>query len=196
MSIENILKRIEEETEEAARGILGKAEAQASLIGEDYAKKGKKLREEIEHRSRVKAADEERRLVVGEELELRKAFLVRKREILDDVYGEARTRLESIPQEAYLDLLRSLIVRHSLSGREEIIVPAAQRNMFTADFIASLNRAKGGGAAFSLAGSPGDFPWGVVLREGQRRVDLTLEVIFEQLKTSIESRIAGILFPE
>jgi len=196
MSIENILKRIEDEAEEAAREILGKADAQVSHIREDYAKKGEKLREELEHSVRAKAADEERRLVVGEELELRKAFLVRKREILGEVYAEARRRIESLPQEAYLDLLRSLVVKHSLSGREEIIVPAAHRDIFTADFIESLNRAKGGGAAFLLAESSGDFPWGVVLRAGQRRVDLTLEVVFGQVKTSIESIIAGILFPE
>jgi len=196
MSIENILKRIEGETEEAIGAIRGKTEERLAVTGEEYAKKGAKLREELERVARMKAADEERRLIVGEELELRKAFLVRKREILGEIYEEARKRIESLPPEAYLELLGSFIVRHSLSGREEIIVPAAQRNAFTGEFIASLNRLKGGSAAFTLAETSGDFAWGVILREEQRRVDLTLDAVFEQLKERIEPQIAGIMFPE
>jgi len=196
MSIENILKRIEGETEEAIGAIRGKTEERLAVIRGEYAKQGAKLREELERAVRMKAADEERRLIVGEELELRKASLVRRREILGEIYGEARKRIESLPPEAYLELLGSLIVRHSLSGREEIIVPASQRSMFAAEFIASLNRLKGTDAAFTLADTPGDFAWGVILREGQRKVDLTLDVVFEQLKARVEPQIAGILFPE
>jgi hypothetical protein len=36
----------------------------------------------------------------------------------------------------------------------------------------------------------------VVLREGQRRVDLTLDVMFRQLASRVESAVAGVLFPE
>ncbi len=196
MSIENILKRIEEETEDAIKEILGAAGAHGSVIREDYAKKGAKLREELERKVRMKAADEERRLIIGEELELRKAFLKRKCEILNEVYGDVRRRIESRPAAEYLEILKRLIIAHSLSGREEIVVPAEQRGMFTGAYIDSLNEARGEGAAFTLAEAPGDFSWGVVLHEGHRRVDLTLGVVFEQLKARIEPEIASFLFPE
>ena len=196
MSVENILKRIAEETEEAIGAVRGETEKRIAVIREEYAKKGGTLRTELERAARMKAADEERRLIIGEELELRKAALTRKREILEEIYGEARKRIESLPPEKYLDLLRSLIVRHSLSGKEEIVPPAAQRRMFTAEFLASLNQLRGADAAFTLADTPGDFTWGVVLREGQRRVDLTLDVVFDQLKARVEPQIAVVLFPE
>ena len=196
MSIENILKKIEEETEEAAAEILRAAEKQAGTVREEGAHGGAKLREELESRARAKAADEERRLIVGEELELRKASLERKREILDEVYAEARKRIENLSQVEYLELVSALILKNAVSGKEEIVVPAAQRGMFAGDFLESLNRARGAGTAFSIAGTPGEFAWGVVLREGQRRVDLTLGVIFDQLTARVESTTAGILFPE
>jgi V/A-type H+-transporting ATPase subunit E len=196
MSIENILKRIEEDTEAAIAEIMAKAEEKASGIRNEYARQGTKLREELERRARTKAADEERRLIVAEELELRKALLVRKREILDEIYGEARKRLEGLSAARYRELLKALIVEMSISGKEEIVVPAKQREAFTAEFVESLNKARGPGAAFTLADAPGDFTWGVVLREGSRRVDLTLDVIFEQLKARLESGIARILFPD
>ena len=195
MSIENILQRIEEETQARIAEIMGGAEARAAGVRGDFEKRGAKLREELERAARMRAADEERRLVVGEELELRKAFLERKREILGAVYGEALKRIEGIEPREYLALVTSLIVKNAHSAREEIIEPAGQRDLFGTEYVESLNRAKGGGAAFSLAETPGDFRWGVVLREGQRRVDLTLDVLFEQLKARVESEIAGVLFP-
>jgi vacuolar-type H+-ATPase subunit E/Vma4 len=196
MSIENILKRIDEETQAAAGEIMSIGEAKAGGVRDEYAKQGLKIREELENRARMRAADEERRLIVGEELELRKASLVRKREILDEIYGEARKRIVCLPTAGYIELLKALIVGNAQSGREELVVSAAQREILSREFIEALNEAQGGGAAFSLAETPGDFAWGVVLREGQRSVDLTLDVLFEQLKTSVESEIAGILFPE
>lgn len=196
MSIENIVNRIEEETGAAVAEILRAAEERASVLREEAGRGGAKLRGELEARARAKASDEERRLIVGEELELRKASLERRREILGEVYAEARKRIEHLPPDEYLRLVSALILKNAISGREEIVVPAAQRGMFDAAFVDALNRARGAGAAFSLAGSPGGFAWGVVLREGQRRVDLTLDVIFRQLAARVESAVARLLFPE
>jgi vacuolar-type H+-ATPase subunit E/Vma4 len=196
MSIENILKKIEEETEAAAAEILRAAGTKAASLREEGERSGAKLREELESRVRAKASDEERRLIVGEELELRKASLERKRGILGEVYAEARKRIESLPPDEYLKLMSAFILKNAISGKEEIVVPAAQRSMFAGDFVVSLNRARGEGAAFSVAATPGDFAWGVVLREGQRRIDLTLGVIFRQLTSRVESAVAGVLFPE
>ena len=196
MSIEDIIKRIEEESEVAVRDTMAKAETEAVGIRDEHARKGSRLREELERKVRLKAADEQRRLIVGEELELRKAFLEKKREILNEVYSEARTRISTLPQAEYLELMRSFVVRNALSGREEIVVPARQRDLFTAGYIESLNVARGKDSSLSLARESGDFSWGVVLREGPRRVDLTLDVVFEQLKARIESEIASLLFPE
>jgi V/A-type H+-transporting ATPase subunit E len=195
MSIENILKRIEEETEAAAAEILRAAGTRAASIRGEGEQSGAKLREELESRARAKASDEERRLIVGEELELRKTSLERKREILGEVYAEARKRIENLPPDEYLKLISAFILKSAISGKEEIVVPAAQRSMFAGDFVGSLNRARGAGAAFTVAEAPGEFAWGVVLREGQRRVDLTLGVIFRQLTERAESAVAGVLFP-
>jgi len=196
MSIENILKKIEEETGAAAEEILRAAGTRVASVREEGERGGAKLREELESRARAKASDEERRLVVGEELELRKASLERRREILGEVYAEARKRIEKLPPDDYLKLISSFILKNAISGKEEIVVPASQRRMFSEGFVESLNRARGAGAAFAVAETPGEFAWGVVLREGQRRVDLTLEVLFRQLAARVESAVAGVLFSE
>lgn len=195
MSIEHILKRIEEEAENEARAKLRAAEERAAAIRGEYERGAAALAEELARAYGEKAAVEERRLVVAEELELRKQLLERKRAILAEVYREARNRVEGLPPAEYLDLVRSLVLRNAASGREEIVVPAAHRQLFTPAFVDALNRARPG-ASFRLADEPGAFAWGVVLREGQRLVDLTSDVIFRQLAARVEARVAAALFPE
>ena len=104
--------------------------------------------------------------------------------------------LESLPEERYLALLKNLIVRRAVSGKEEIVVPKSQKKLFTQDFIDSLSSAFPGKGSFTVASENGDFTWGVVMREGRRVVDLTLRVLFEQLKEKVEPEIAALLFPE
>ena len=195
MSIENILQRIEEETRSRAEEIIRGAEASAAAIRGEYENRGAALRGELEERIRAKASNEERRLIVAAEPEQRRQTLERKRELLAEVYRKARKRIEALPEDRYLEIVKALILRHALSGREEIIVPASQRALFAPAFIEALNRERAG-SSFRVADEGGDFPWGVVLREGQRRVDLTIGVIFEQLSARVESRVAEALFAE
>lgn len=195
MAIEHILKRIEEETEETVQQIFEKAEADATSIRDQYAGRIQKLKHELDQRAQRRAEEEERRLIVSEQLELRKALLARKREILDDLYEEAKKKISSIAADQYLGLLKDMIIARSISGTEEIVVPDSQKDLFTKNFLDSLNKTVRGGR-FSLANESGDFSWGVVLREGKRVVNLTLDILFEQLKEKIEPEIAAMLFPE
>ena len=195
MSIENILKRIDKETESSVREIQEKAEAEAARIKDEYSEKVGRLKEELKRKAKSRAAEEERRLVVSEQLELRKIILYKKREILGELYEEACGRVGSLPEGEYLELLRALILRNAISGKEEIIVPGGQKELFTPSFVGSLDEAFPGGGGFSLVKENGEFAWGVVLREERRVVDLTLGVLFEQLKENVEPEIAALLFP-
>jgi vacuolar-type H+-ATPase subunit E/Vma4 len=195
MSIENILKRIDDETQSKIDEIIAAAETKAAAVKAEFAARGERLRGELDAKIKVRCAVEERRLIVAAELELRKRLLERKRELLAEIYREARNGIEGLPAKDYLEMLRSLILRNTLTGREEIIVPEAQRELFGRSFVESLNREREG-ASLRIADEPGRFSWGVILCEGRRRVDLTIDVIFEQLAARIESRIAEALFAE
>ena len=176
MSIENILKRIEEESSAAVGGIISEAESEAGKIREDYAAQAGELKGKLERKARTRAEEEERRLLVNEELQLRKELLERKREILDNLYAEAAKRIQSFEKNEYVELMKKMIIGSAISFEEEIIVPEDQREIFGKAFLDSLNKsAREKRGAFSVSDEPGDFTWGVVLREGRRRVDLTLD---------------------
>lgn len=196
MSIENILRRIDAEAEAAAGEVLGRARAEAERLIRRYAAEAARLEEQLESQARRKAEEERRRLLVSEQLELRKATLEKKRAILAGLYAEARERLARLERGAYLDLLAALVAARAATGREEIVAAAGQRKLLEGEFMARINAARPGGGKFALAKAEGDFAWGVLLREGKRLVDLRLDAVFEQAVERIEPDISAILFAE
>lgn len=194
MSIERILGKIDEDSAEAVRRVIEEAEAEARRIAGRYEAAAAKLRSELEELAGRKAADEKRRLIVAEELELRKAALVKKREILSDLYDEAKGTIGALSGGEYLDLLVSLVAARAVSGREEIVPAAGQRGLLDNAFLAKLGASFEGDARFSVARDEGTFTWGVVLREGKRTVDLSLETLFKQVGERLEPDVSAILF--
>jgi V/A-type H+-transporting ATPase subunit E len=194
MSIEQIVRKIDEDAEKAAGSVVEQARAQARSIVERYEAAAGMLRSEFEDLADRKAAEEERRLLVSEELELRKAVLVRKREILAGIYDEAKRTIGRLTGEEYLDLLASMIAARAVSGREQIVPAAGQRSLLGERFLARVGEAFGGDARFNVVGEEGTFAWGVVLREGRRIVDLSLDTVFEQVRELVEPEVAAILF--
>lgn len=195
MAIDDILKRIDEEAEAVIRGKLDEAGRMAAAVRDEYAGKAEQLETELRLRAEKRAHEEERRLIVNEQLEIRKGLLAKKREILNTLYERALSRIGELPRDRYRKVVAFLIIDGAVSGNEEIVVPPEHRNLFGDQFLTGLNEAYPGGGKFTIAAGAGDFKWGVVLREGRRVVDLTLGVLFEQLRERIEPAIAAAMFP-
>lgn len=195
MAIDDILKRIDEEAEAVIRNKLDEHRRKADAVRDEYAGRAEQLEAELRLQAEKRAREEERRLIVSEQLEIRKAHLTKKREVLEALYDKALRRIEELPRERYRKIIASLIIEMAISGAEEIVVPSKHRDLFGDAFLAELNGAYPGGGGFTIASEEGDFGWGVVLREGRRAVDLTLEVLFEQLRERIEPEIAAVMFP-
>jgi V/A-type H+-transporting ATPase subunit E len=196
MSIENILNTIDKEALSNADRIIGKAEAEADKIRKEYADRANELNVRLQKVSEKKADEVYRRMIVNEQLELRKTLLSEKHKILDAFYKEARKKIKEMPPEKYLKFVKRLILNRAISGSEEIIVSAKQKKIFTGDFLESLNQSFPGGGHFTLSDSGADFAWGVVLKEKRRIVDLSFDVLFEQVTERVESQVAALLFPE
>jgi len=194
MAIEDILKKIEEETEAECEKILAEARAEADRIEKEYRKKAEELKKELFEKAEARAKEEEKRLLVNEQLALRKALLSKKGELLEKVYSTAKEKIRALPEKEYLEIISGLVLSSAISGTEELVVPQSQGELFSESFLKSLNDRFGNGAKFAISQESGEFDWGVILREKQREIDLTLDVIFAQIIEKIESRIAEVLF--
>ncbi len=196
MSIEKIISKIDEDSRTAVAAALERAGEEAALLSARYVRRAEELEAGLRARAGKKAAEEKRRLLVSEQLELRKAELVRKREILAKLYDDARKNINSLSGEDYLALIRALIISRSISGAEEIVPAAGQTAQLSPDFLAKLNSGYPGGGKFTVAAEEGSFDWGVVLREGRRTIDLSLGTVFDQVMDRIEPEVAAILFQQ
>ncbi len=196
MSIEKIFERIAGDAERSVKDILGAAEREAGTLEKDYLKEAEKLKARLRSYAEKKADEEERHLIVNEQLELKKVVLRKKREILERLYEDGKKRINDLPAEESGRILSDLILKKAISGREEIVISESQKEIFSDRFMRELNDRFEGGGTFALSAERGEFSWGVVLREGRRTVDLSLDVIFDQLKEKIEPRIAAMLFAE
>jgi len=196
MSIENILNKIDEDSRAAVEAALGRAREDAAALSARYARRAEELGAGLRARAEKKAAEEKRRLLVSEQLEMRKAGLVRKREILSDLYDEARKRIASLSGGDYLALVGALVLSRAVSGDEEIVPASGQTALLSSDFLSKLNRDYPGGGKFTIASEEGPFEWGVMLREGRRTVDLSLGTVFDQVIDRIEPEISEILFKQ
>jgi len=194
MSIENILSKIDEDSRAAVAAALERAGEEAAALSASYARRAEELEAGLSSRAEKKAAEERKRLLVSEQLELRKADLVRRREILSKLYGEARKNIAALSGEDYLALIRALVISRAISGAEEIVPASGQTALFSSDFLTKLNGEYPGGGKFTIAAESGAFEWGVVLREGRRTVDLSLGTVFDQVMDRIEPEVAAILF--
>ena len=106
---------------------------------------------------------------------------------------ELNDALMGRPQQACFE---EMIRERAISGNEEIVVAEKQEKLFDGSFLERLNKDNKRGKGFSLAKDRGEFSWGVVLREGRRTVDLTLDVLMDQLRERIEPDIAPRLFSD
>ena len=194
MAIEDILKKIEEEAEAECERILAEARAEAEKIEKEYSRRAEELKKALFEKAEARAKEEEKRLLVSEQLALRKAILSKKGELLERVYSNAKERIKALPEKEYLEIISKLVLESAISGTEELVVPQSQRELFGESFLKSLNDRFGNGARFTISREKGEFDWGVILREKQREIDLTLDVIFAQIIEKIESRIAEVLF--
>jgi len=196
MSIENILSKIDEDSRAAVATALEHAGKEAAALSVLYTRRAEELEAGLSSRAEKKAAEEKRRLLVSEQLELRKAGLVRRREILSDLYDEARKNIEALSGEDYLALIRTLVISRAISGAEEIVPAAGQAALLSSDFLTKLNGEYSGGGKFTVAAEEGAFEWGVVLREGRRTVDLSLGTVFDQVMDRIEPEVSAIMFQQ
>ena len=195
MSIDHILKRIEQGAAASADAIMEEAEREAQEIEKTFSAEAEVLRERLEHEARRKSEEAKRRILVNEKLELGKSVLEKKREILDGVYEKAKERISSLADDEYLDMIKGMILSRAITGSEEIVFPKDQEALFDSDFFEALNSSFPGTGSFERAPEAGSFEWGVILRQGKRVVDLRLDVLMEQLREGIEHRIAAVLFP-
>ncbi len=196
------------EAEQVVEKILADAKAEAEKIKKqaeenetaEQAKLSRQLDEynkQTEILARKAGEDEESHILAAARMDIAKQLLAEKRRILDDAFEQARQQLRDLPEEEYRALFTKMMLETVETGDEEVIVDKND-NRINQDLIDQINqqldsRGKGN---LKLSDEKQDIGAGFILKRGQIKTNVSLDVLLDQARKELEIDMAKELFED
>ena len=188
--------------------ILADAKAEAEKIKKqtevNEAAEQAKLTEQLdEHNKQTEVLakkageDEGSHILAAARMDIAKQLLAEKRKILDEVFEQARQQLQNMPDEEYRTLCTRLMLEAVETGAEEIIVDKNETRI-NQDLIDQINRqlsSKGKGE-LKLSDQKQNIGAGFILKRGQIKTNVSLDVLLDQARKELEIDLAKELFQD
>ena len=190
---EKIIAHIQADAAAQADAILAQAENQCAEIREGYERKAKDAYAE-KIRAGVKANQD--RLESVERLarmEGRKSVLALKQDMVSKSFDMAVDKLVELPEEQYVELLAKLAAQASVTGDEQVVLNARDREKIGPAVVAAAN-AKLNGGKLTLSDETGAFKGGLLLRRGSIEANCTVELLVELCRGDMAAELAKVLF--
>ena len=142
--------------------------------------------------------DEKSHILAAARMRIAKEYLAEKRKILDELFGQARARLQALPDDEYRGLMAKRMLEAVETGDEEIIVDRADSRI-DMNVLKEVNRQLGPGYKGNLrfAASKDELGGGgFVLRRGKIKTNVSLAVLLNHARKELEIELAKDLFGE
>ncbi len=193
--VDNIINEILQEANKQADGILEEARKKAAEI-EDAAKK--ESAEALSRASQKTEADAEeyvRRSDSASQMLKKKALLAAKQEIITDVIKKAYQKLANQPDDAYFEMIRTLIERSAHEGSGKILFSAKDLKRLPKNFEKEANEiaAKKGGS-LTLSENAANIKNGFILSYGGIEENCTLDALFEEKSEQLRDCVHQVLW--
>jgi hypothetical protein len=181
MNAQAILEKIGSDGRQAAAVLLKEAGERAEAVRAESDKKIARLREETIQKAQAEAAALEVRMLRMAELDERKALLAAKRQLIDQAFQAALTKLRQMKPEQLETFFLSLVLS-SCKGTETLLIGALFDAWYTPAFLKKAN------GALSAAGKPcltaaneerRPGVTGVILVGDSMEINCTLEAMLE-----------------
>ena len=190
---EKIIAHIQADAAAQADAILAQAENQCAEIREGYERKAKDAYAE-KIRAGVKANQD--RLESVERLarmEGRKSVLALKQDMVSKSFDMAVDKLVALPEAQYVELLAKLAAQASVTGDEQVVLNARDREKIGPAVVEAAN-AKLNGGKLTLSDETGAFKGGLLLRRGSIEANCTVELLVELCRGEMAAELAKVLF--
>lgn len=188
--------------------ILSDAQAEVRRIEAEIAEKVKKIQaeqrerveiveKEAEEEGRWRAEDRQKKDIATAELELRKALLAKKQELIQGVFDRALKRLANLKGEEYERFIAELLLKVVEVGDEEVIFSSGYGHKIEDKLLEEVNRQltkEGKRGNLRRIKEDRDFLGGFILRRGKREINCSLKSLFSTVREELEPIVAEILF--
>ena len=194
---EKIIAHIRADAEAQTAAILSQAEQQCAAIREDFEAKARECYAEKLRTGQKACEDRVDSMDRIARMEAKKGLLALKQEMVSKSFELAVEQLVKLPEAEYVALLGKLAAEASVTGGEEIVLNARDREAVGEKTVRAANArlaAQGKPAALKLSPAEGSFAGGLLLRRGSIETNCTAELLVELQRGELSSALAGVLF--
>ncbi|MHC4190670.1 MAG: V-type ATP synthase subunit E [Planctomycetota bacterium] len=189
--VEKILADAKTEAEKVKKQAQDKVAAEQAKLDErliEYKKQTETLAEKA-------GKDEKSHILAAARMDIAKQSLAEKRNILDEVFEQARRQLQNLPDEQYHELITKLIFDVVETGDEEIVIDKNE-NRIDQKFIKEINRKLGPDykSDLRLSDQRQDLGGGFILRRGKIKTNVSIDVLLDHARKELEIELAKQLF--
>ena len=195
--IDKITARIETDAVADAARIAEEVKAQCEAIRAEGEKKAQEGYWEKVRQGVAAAEDRVQRLAKTADMEARKSVLSFKQSIVADAFDRAEAKLNALTGDEYVAFLAALAAKAAVTGTEEIIFSAADRDAYGTKVVAKANAdlaAAGKTGGLTLSKQEGHFARGLICKQGSVSVNCTVEALMAQAREDMASDVAAGLF--
>lgn len=197
MATDAIINKIKADAEHDARQLITDAESRAKTIIAAGEKETERAAASTEAGIAADIAALKERASLMTRLDIRKQTLAAEREVLDQVFAEAESRLAGLSDREKTAFLSDFITRAAATGKEKLRVPEGEKRLYSRGMMDAVNRAlkaRGLPGELTLDDVPAPFSNGVMLCGEHADINGDFHVIIDEARASCEREVAEILF--
>ena len=190
--IDKILNVIDSQQKQTENNIIRTAEEKARAIEADGDKKAETAYNEYMKKSLMKAETDFRNACNSTDAENRRKILECKVEIINMAIENIISRLESLPDSEYFDMILRLAERKFHDGNGKIFFGKKDLARLPADFQEKISGTSGG--KVEISDIPADIENGFILEYGLILENCSFRAVLESEKDTVRDILARVLF--
>jgi len=197
MSLEKILDKIRQDSEQEIRKILDEAKSRASQIIEEGKREAEKMSLQLTREGEENARKSGERIVTLASLESRKRILGEKQRILEELYQEVEKRIRNLNGRDYRELVKKIMLESCQTGEQVVVVGENDRSKIDEKLIETVNAelAKAGKKGrLKLSSEPAPISDGFILKSGKIEMNNSWKNILRFLRENTEDEVIKLLF--
>jgi V/A-type H+-transporting ATPase subunit E len=197
MEAMQVVEKILADAKAEAENIKKQTDANEAAEQAKLAEQLNEYKKQTEILAKKAGEDEQSHILAAARMDIAKQLLAEKRKILDEVFEQARQQLQNLPEHEYRSLCTKLMLEAVETGDEEIVVDKNE-NRINQDLIDQVNRqlsSKGKGE-LKLSDQKQDIGAGFILKRGQIKTNVSLDVLLDQARKELEIDLAKELFQD
>lgn len=194
--LEKILKHIEEDAVAASTAVINEANSMAEEITAAAQEESKRVREEIEQKSKLEVSTSLSRSKSSALLQEKKMILNAKQQIISNLIEKARLSLLELSDQEYFATILTMVLKHAKGIQGHILFSEADKKRLPATFQNEIKEVlkKLPGAELTILEETRNIDGGFVLVYGDIEENCSFEALFSAEREILQDKVCTLLF--